>query len=50
MKIIYTKSPQIEKLSAHDKLKYMLMCRDEILMKDIGILFLRIQKEFENNL
>ena len=42
LKIIYKKSPQIKKLSTHDKFKYMLICRDETLMKDIGILFLRI--------
>ena len=48
-KIIDKKSPQIKTLSLHDKFKYMLICRDDTLMKDIGILFLRIQKEFENN-
>ena len=46
--VIYKKSPQIKKLTSEDKFKYMLLCRDETLIKDIGILFLKIQKEFEN--
>ena len=45
---IYEKSPQIKKLGLDDKFKYMLLCRDESLVKDIGILFLKIQTEFEN--
>ena len=36
---IYKKSPQIKKLSLHDQLKYMLICRDEIIIKYIGIFF-----------
>ena len=46
--IIYKKSPQIKKLTLEDQYRYLLLCRDEILIKDIGILFLQIQKEFEN--
>ena len=50
LNIIYKKSPQLKKLSLHDQFKYILICRDEIIIKDIGILFLRIQKEFENSI
>ena len=50
MKIIYKKSPQIVKLSSFDKFKYMFICKDDTLMKDIGILFLKIQKAFDNNI
>jgi hypothetical protein len=46
--IIYEKSPQIKKLALEDKFKYLLLCRDETLINDIGILFLKIQKDFEN--
>ena len=48
LSIIYKKSPQIKRLVVEDQLKYFLLCRDETLIKDIGILFLKIQKEFEN--
>ena len=49
-KIIYKKSPQLKLLDINDKFKYILICGDESIMKDIGILFLRIQKKFENNI
>ena len=48
MRNILKKSPQLEILSSIERLKYMLICKDESLIKDIGILFLKIQKEFEN--
>ena len=46
--IIYNKLPEIEKLNKFEQYKYMLLCRDENINKDIGVLFLNIQKEFEN--
>ena len=50
MKIILKKSPQLVKLSSFEKFKYILMCKDESLIEDIGMLFLKIQNEFENSI
>ena len=48
MSNIHKKSPQLEVISSAEKFKYILMCKDESLIKDTGDLFLKIQKEFEN--
>ena len=48
MPIIFSKSPQLKRLGIQEKLKYMLLCNDDSLLKDIGILFLKIQKDFDD--
>ena len=47
-KKIYDICPQMHNLSTDDKFKYIIGCTDETILKDTGILFLIIQKEFEN--